>query len=218
MTNVYKHPDKKKTRRRLFEIGIEALETAGWKVERVQGAGKSSLRRIKKEGESKLVSIRTTQDTRIAFPRDKKDERWTTLSEADLVLAVSLDDPDQPSHGQAHLISGEEMRARFDRAYQARKAAGHTIPVGRGVWIPLYQDDAQNPVNRVGAGAGLTNQAIYRAPLEKPRPEVQDEEARSAEAAQTEAARGELTIDEAKRGLAATFGIDPSNVKIVIEA
>ena len=218
MTNIYAHPDKKRIRRRLFEIGIEALEKAGWNVERVQGAGKSSLRRIRKGSETKLVSIRTTQDTWIAFPRDKQDERWTTLSDADLVLAVSVDDAEQPRYAQAHLIGGEEMRARFDRAYQARRSAGHTIPVGRGVWISLYQEEARDPVNRVGAGAGLTNQAIYRTSLDKLGPEVQEEEVKPAEAVQTGATRDDLTISEAKRRLALTLGVEPSSVKIVIEA
>ena len=59
MTNIFGSDKKVQRRDRLFEIGLETLEREGYKVERVQGAGKSSLRRILKGGASKLVSIRT---------------------------------------------------------------------------------------------------------------------------------------------------------------
>ena len=67
MTNIFGQPEKLDLKRELFAIGVKALEDAGWTVERATGSGKSSVRRIKKGGESKLVSIRTTQDRWIAF-------------------------------------------------------------------------------------------------------------------------------------------------------
>jgi hypothetical protein len=76
----------------LFDIGVEALEKEGWKVSRVPGSGKSSLRRITRGTESLDVSIRTTQDTWIAFPRTPDDKSWRTLSDVDAVVAVSVDD------------------------------------------------------------------------------------------------------------------------------
>lgn len=218
MTNVSAHQGKVRIRRRLFEVGLEALKKEGWRVERVQGAGKSSLRRVTKGGESKLVSIRTTQDTWIAFPRDKQDRGWVTLSDADLVMAVSVDDPDEPRYAQAHLIDGDEMRGRFDRAYRARLDAGHSIPLGRGVWVSLYQEETEDPVNRVGAGAGLVHPAVLRVPLDGPAPEADADDAEGFEEAGSEDADDRLTIAEAKRRLALTFGVDPSSVKITIEA
>ena len=219
MPNINANRNVVEKRKRLFEIGIEALEKEGWRVEKVRGAGKSSLRRIRKEGKAKLISIRTTQDTWIAFPRDKHDERWTTLSDVDFVLAVSVDDKEQPQYGQAHLIDGEEMQARFDRAYEARLAAGHAVSLGSGsMWVSLYHNEATDPVNRVGAGAGLTNPVIYRAPLDRTRSEGQDEHDEPTDVVQPGAVDDELTINEAKRRLALTLGIDPSSVKIVIEA
>ena len=218
MTNVYASERKVQTRRRLFDIGIEALKNEGWSIERVPGAGKSSLRRIRKGGETMLVSIRTTQDTWIAFPRDKRDEEWTTLSDADFVLAVSVDDRERPRYGQAHLVEGDEMRSRFDRAYRARQAAGHKIPVGRGVWLSLYQEEAEDPANRVGAGVGLSHPAIYRVPLEGSETERPEEEAEDVRMEGAEGLGEELTIGEAKRRLALTLGVDPSSVKITIEA
>lgn len=218
MTNVSAHEDKVRRRRQLFQVGLEALKKDGWQVERVQGSGKSSLRRITKNGQSKLVTIRTTQDTWIAFPRERDDSDWVTLADADLVMAVSVDDPDEPQYAQAHLIDGDEMRDRFDRAYQARLAAGHSIPTRRGVWVSLYQHEAQDPVNRVGAGAGLSHPAILRVPLDAPGPDEGGEDVEGFEEADSCADEEPLTIAEAKRRLALTFGVDPSSVKITIEA
>lgn len=216
MMNVYGTREKVERRRRLFEIGVEALEKDGWKVERVQGAGKSSLRRITRGGESKLVSIRTTQDTWIAFPRDKKDQKWVTLSDVDAVVAVSVDDADEPRFAQVHMIDGDEMRDRWDRAYEARRVAGRKIRIGRGVWVPLYIQEAPKPVKHVGAGAGLAHPPIARVPLVGPEWPAGAEAAGDADAPPD--ADEALTITEAKRRLALTLGVDESSVRITVEA
>ena len=213
MTDVYGRPGKTELRRKLIATGIRALEKDGWKVERVQGTGKSSVRRITKGAESKLVSIRTTQDTWIAFPRDKTDREWVTLSEVDAVVAISVDDAKEPRFAQVHFVDGHEMRDRFDRSYEARKAAGHKIPIGRGVWVSLYEREAKYPPSRVGAGAGLDHPPIDRVSLsDAAGPED------GKQAASMRGADATLTIGEAKRRLALTLGIDPENVKITIEA
>ena len=165
MTNVFSTPEKALLRTRLFQIGLETLTEQGWKVERVLRLGKPSVRSIRKANESKVVSIRTTQDTWIAFPRKDDDSGWVTLSDVDAVVAVSVDDRENPKYALVHMVTGDEMRERFDRAYKARKAAGHAVPTGRGVWVSLYFPDAEEPVSHVGAGAGLDNPAIARISL-----------------------------------------------------
>jgi hypothetical protein len=215
MTNVYGSKEKVSRKNRLFEIGIEALEKRGYKIERMHGAGKSSLRKITKDGKSKLVSIRTTQDTWIAFPRDKSNKYWVTLSEVDAVVAVSVDDPHDPKFANVHLIDGSEMRSRFDSAYVARLKAGHKIPVGRGVWVSLYTPESNAPPAHVGAGAGLKHPPFATVPLEQSVFAAKDEEV-ADEAVHSDDAP--LTIAEAKRRLALTFGVDPSNIKITVEA
>jgi hypothetical protein len=207
----------------LFQIAVEALQKAGWKVERVQGSGKSSVRRITKGADSKVVSIRTTQDTWIAFPRIEGDKGWRTLDEVDAVVPVSVDDRHNPKFAKVHLIDGEEMRDRFNRAYAARKKAGHTIPIGRGVWVSLYLPEALDPVSHVGAGAGLKFPPIANVPL-SPELVAAAIENDSREVDEPESFRREetdeppLSIAEAKRRLAKTLGVDPANIKISIEA
>lgn len=216
MTNVYGSPEKVAMKTRLLRIAIEVLQRDGWKVEREPRSGKSSVRRITKGGESLLVSIRTTQDTWIAFPRTPGDKSWRTLDDVDAVVPVSVDDRENPRYAKVHLIDGDEVRARFNRAYKARKDAGHKIPVGRGVWVSLYDEEATDPVNRIGAGMGLEFPPIAVVPLSSEQivaVGVDDDE--------DVASRGEeapLSIAEAKRRLALSLGVDPANIKITVEA
>lgn len=211
MTDVYGSEEKVERRSRLFQVGVETLQKGGWTVERVQGNGKASVRRITKGGKSQLVSIRTTQDTWIAFPRTRDDKDWVTLSEVDAVVAVSLDDPHDPKFVKVHMIDGKEMLERFNRAYAARIKAGHRIPVGRGVWVPLYIRETNHP-RYVGAGAGLKYPPIATVPLE---PEAQLELEKKAASGEDETP---LSIAEAKRRLALSLGVDPAGIKITVEA
>jgi len=217
MTNVWTSPEKVDRRGRLFNIAVQTLQREGWTVERIPNSGKSSVRRITKDGKSQVASIRTSQDTWIAFPRNKKDTEWVTLSEVDVVVAVSVDDAASPKFARVHMLDGDEMRARFDRAYSARRAANHSIPRGRGVWLSLYHDEAKSPVQMVGAGAGIAHAPIATVSLD---PDKRGEEAivdgKHPNASGREGKR--LTIAEAKVGLALLLGVDPANIKITVEA
>jgi hypothetical protein len=217
MTNIFQTPEKVSMRNRLFQIGLDALRDQGWQVERIPGLGKSSVRQIEKGGRRRTVSIRTSQNTWIAFPRSKKDTRWETLDDVDLVLAVSVDDPENPTFGQVHMIEASEMRERFDRAYAARRKAGHTIQLGRGLWLSLYHREALEPVNLVGAGAGIANAPVARTPLEE---DPEDSTGLAASKGAINSSRNDelLSIAEAKRRLAITLGVDPSSIKITVEA
>lgn len=210
MTNIYTTPEKLPTRDRLLQIGYQTMEEEGWSLERVPGIGKSSVRRLVRGAESKLVSFKTTQDQWLAFSRTADDRAWSTLQDVDAVVVISVDDCGNPRNANVHFVDKNDLLARFDRAYAARKAAGHTIPVGRGVWISLYDAEKSSPVNLIGAGAGIAFPPIAKVPLAGPREDV-----KSSVAAVTE--EGPLTIPEAKRRLALTFGVDPSAIKISVE-
>jgi hypothetical protein len=227
MGNIWTRPEKAPLRKRLKEIGEEVLRRDGWSVERIPGGGKSSVRRIRKGAVSRTVSIRTTQNTWIAFPRNSADTGWVTLSDVDAVVAVSVDDEHAPKNALVHLIEGDEMRDRFDRAYRARKAAGHSIPIGRGVWVALYDEERETPASFVGAGAGLSHPPIATVPLmagEATRirsvvgtPPSGNPPVNSVSATH-QPEEEPLSLTEAKRRLALTFGVTPENIKIVVEA
>jgi hypothetical protein len=216
MTNVSENAEKVALRAELFQIGVRALEKDGWKVERIARSGKSSVRRITKDKLTKTVSIRTTQDRWIAFPRNATDNGWATLSDVDYVVAVSVDDRDNPRFGQVHMIPGDEMRARFDRARAARKKAGHVMPIGRGIWVSLYESEVNDPVSHVGAGAGLAYPAIARVPLTEEK--AANEGERESQDIEVAPQDGPLTISEAKRRLALSLGVNEADIKITISS
>ncbi len=220
MTDIFGKSNKRSTKTRLFQVALDALEDAGWTVERVAGSGKSSVRRITKGDESKVVSIRTTQDTCIAFPRTEGDKSWRTLDEVDAVVPVSVDDKENPKFAKVHIIDGDEIRARFNRAYKARRSAGHKIPIGRGVWVSLYLPEADNPVSHVGAGAGLEFPPIAIVPLvlEEEAEDATSDDGLEVDSISPPSGEAPLSIAEAKRRLAETFRVDPSSIKIIVEA
>jgi len=214
MANVSATPEKLSIRAHLFRAAETALERDGWKVERIARSGKSSVRRITKGKLQKTASIRTSQDTWIAFPRTPDDRAWATLADVDYVVAASVDNRDNPQFAQVHLIEGDEMRARFDRAYAARKKAGHTLPVGRGIWLSLYEKESQDPVSLVGAGAGLDHPAIARLPLTGNKSDLTSDEPDSQ--LLEGANETSLTIAQAKRRLAMSLGVSEADIKITI--
>lgn len=221
MTNV-STPKKTNLRSRLFQIGQEVLEKDGWEVERVAGLGKGSVRRITRGKETMLVSIRTSQDQYLAFPRTLDDKEWNTLGIVDAVVAVSVNDRESPTTAKVHFLEGDEVRRRFDLGYKARREAGHSLPVGRGMWLPLYLPHAEEPTYQVGGGLGLDFPPIAEVSLSKPdtaRPLPEDGHDLPAEAESVLAEPCQpLTIVEAKRQLAEVFGVSPEQVKITIEA
>jgi hypothetical protein len=223
MTDVSSTPEKVATRRGLFRLGEKALQDQGWTISRVPRGGKSSLRQIIRGTEKKKVSIRTSQDTWIAFPR-RPDGSWVTLDEVDFVVAVSVNDRLSPTEARVHMIPGDEARDRFNRAYAARDKAGHTQPDGRGIWLSLYDRETPGgPVAHVGGGMGIDYKPILVHDLQKDplaadgEPVgVADELASIAPAASGEAA-APLTIPEAKRRLAQTLGVPESAIRITVE-
>jgi ribosomal protein L14 len=223
MTDVSSTPEKVATRRGLFRLGEKALEAQGWAISRVPRGGKSSLRQITRGKETKKVSIRTSQDTWIAFPR-RPDGSWVTLDEVDFVVAVSVNDRLSPTEARVHMIPGEEARDRFNRAYAARDKARHTQPDGRGIWLSLYdRETPDGPVAHVGGGMGIDYKPILVHDLRKHPLAVDGEpvgvagDLASIAPAPSGDAATPLTISEAKRRLAQTLGVPESAIRITVE-
>jgi hypothetical protein len=215
MTNVFATPEKIERRDRLKEIAYETLAARGYVVERIGGAGKSSMRRLRKDGQQIVATIRTTQDRWFAFPRTSDDKGWLTLDNADVVVVVSVDDKENPKFALVHMFDQADIKSRMDRAYKARMDANRSIPVGRGVWVSLYDDENGSP-SFAGAGAGKASPPIAKVPLKKGElgavPDAPDAPNSPQSGLQP------LTINEAKQRLAITFGVDPSHIKITVEA
>jgi hypothetical protein len=215
-------PDKGTTRAHLFQIAVRALEHQGWKVERIARCGKSSVRRILKGKLTKTVTIRTSQDTWIAFTRNMADNQWVTLDEVDYVLAASVYPEGDPQFAEVYMIEGDEMRERFNRAYEARKRAGYVIEGGTGFWLSLYDRETDRPVTLVGAGAVLGRDPIAREPLNGEAPEKIERNSptpnEEPDRVDVEVEEGPITITEAKRRLAASLGVNEADIRITISS
>lgn len=223
MTNVSATVERIATRRGLFALAEKALIAEGWTIHRVARGGKASLREIRRGDVTARVSIRTSQDTWIAFPPKSGGNGWVTLDDVDYVIAASVNDQLNPTEARVHMVPGDEVRDRFNRAYAARKAAGYTLPEGRGVWVSLYEKEANDPVTLVGAGMGLVHKPLITCNLthlllqsEGTDGDVADEaEDVSLPAISTTSVP--ITIAEAKRQLAASLGVPESAIRITIE-
>jgi hypothetical protein len=155
MTNVYATPEKAQIRRGLLHFGLETLRAEGYAVSRSAGHGARQVYEARKGDEVLLVAVRTSQDTWFAFPRLMDDSGWLTLDDVDWVVVASVDTPHEPSEARVHWLPAADVRARFETAYRARLAAGNVVPLGRGLWLSLYDQNAPSPVSHVGGGFGL---------------------------------------------------------------
>jgi hypothetical protein len=222
MTDVLKTEEKKVIRRALIAAAFSALNLEGWKVESAKGEIRGRVRRITKNGQSKLAAIRTSQDHWIAFPRTEDDSKWLTLSSVDVVIAAVVDDPTNPQSARVHMFDARDLERRFDRTLEARRKEGHQIQLGRGLWLPVYEQHGDHQVYFVGGGIGVDSPAIATVSLSdasirkgstpppfdgsvKPAPTDNDDDGES------------LTIAQAKPRLARMYGVDPANIKIIIE-
>jgi len=214
MGNIFKSQEKRDRKKRLFEIGVQTLERDGWNVERATGMGKASVRKLSKGSQKLLVSIRTSQDTWIAFPPKPRGKGWITLDDVNVVLAVSVDNREAPKSALVHWLDAKELRTRFDRAAKANDN-GSKLGSRGPFWIPLYNKDDGTP-QYAGGGAGLENEPIARVPLN---------ESSESRANGTSNGRGtaaeelkSLTIPTAKRLLSISLGVPESSIKISVEA
>ena len=127
-------------------------------------------------------------------------------------MAASVDDRDDPKFAKIHIIPAAEMVVRFDRAREKKLEVGHVIPHRRGVWLSLYHQEAQEPVNLVGAGAGLAFPAIATVPLG----EDHGTSPAPVATASLPAVHDRFTIADAKKRLAAFYDVPEDAITITI--
>lgn len=222
MTNVYATPEKAQIRRALLHFGLETLRSRGYSVRRAPSHGPQQVYEASNENETLLVALRTSQDTWFAFPRLADDSGWLTLDDVDRVLVASIDTPHQPSEVRVHWMPAGEVRARFDQAYRARLAAGNVVPLGRGLWLSLYDRNAPSPVSHVGGGFGLDYPPIATRRLdqvleETPAPGEALANENEPEELGDEAEMGSFDLLDAKRRIAEALGVPLESVRITVE-
>ena len=204
-------------------------EQVGYTLKRLPGRGMSNIWNLTKGSQTKIASMRTTQDRYIAYPPLDNGQRWKTLDDVELVLVAAVDDKEDPHKVEVYLFDADEVRQRFRQSYAARVDAGQSVKNNFGMWLNLDNDQRGVPASE---GSGLAEKqkpiAVFsiddlieealasRASVFEPEPDGEQELAESNVAASK--AEPPLTIAEAKRRLAQTLGVDPSCIKISVEA
>jgi hypothetical protein len=123
-----------------------------------------------------------------------------------------VDDPHNPIFAKIHMLDGDEMRDRFNRAHAARKTRRtQDSHWSRCVGIALYSGGERSRQSCRGR-RGSQDPPIATIPLKDDAPPAVEEAAGVENNFET------LSITEAKRRLATTLGVKPENIKITVDA
>jgi hypothetical protein len=212
----------------MVQAAKRGAEAQGYTLDRVPGRGLSNVWTITKNGKSQRASIRTTRDRWFAFPPLDKGKKWKTLDDVDIVIVAAVDDRHDPENVEVYIFPATEVRKRFDAAFAARTGAGQTVRINFGMWVRLDQD-ARNIPASVGSGIIDKYKAVAVFPIVNLLADSGVDDASALETTDVGTAEvgtaidafdndPPLTISEAKRRLALTFGVEPANIKIKVEA
>lgn len=200
------------TTKMLRGAAVTALMKRGYEVESFTGRGRppGTFLKLTKGGKESICTVRSTRDRWIAFHR-REDGGWDTLDKADFVAIAAVDDRQTPTKMEIYLLEQAPVMKAFDAAFEARTNAGHIIKENTP-WVGL---DAPKNQSVTAVGSGLADQALWCEVID-PASEV----AREEMVAEPEAPKAEkpvtLTIAEAKKGLAAHYGVATDSIEIII--
>jgi hypothetical protein len=197
----------------LRDAGLSVLRGRYADVAPVTGQGIQEGTRVTfYEGTKKLVcAIKVTTGGRISFAR--KGATWGTLDHVDRVLYVRPITGDA-SRYEALMLPQESMKAAFDQNHK------HAVKIGIDhlpAWLNADHEDGDRFV-----GSGFGKHALWKEVGEFS-PTLEASLGKSSGMKLTTAITGasaphKLTIEEAKSGIAASLGISPDKIEIVIRA
>lgn len=193
----------------LRDCARSALKAAGYHVAKAPGVGRAAIWILKKNGQEQIASIRTTQDRWIAFPRISPG--WKTLDDVEVVVVAAVDDRDDPRGAEVYLLPADEVRKRFDAAYEARTGAGLKVKENFGMWVGLDHDGRGIPGS---AGSGIVDDFPPVATTPLPEKGL----ATPAAVKPVAPSSGQETISDvladARRRIARIAGVAETNVKL----
>lgn len=231
MTMNFKKLPTSQQGRTIIAAAKRGAEQAGYTVHRARNTAGAQIVELEKDGKRQRAAIRTTKDRWIAFV-PLGGGTWKTLDDVDVVLVAALADREDGSEIDVHLFPADDVRRRFDSAFDARVAAGHQLKTGWGMWVALDRD-VRDLAYSVGSGladdypliariavdqlvdAGKGEPAgsedpVQDMPIERPRA--------SAELAQTVRIDDQMTIAEvltaAREQIGKLAGVSPQSVKL----
>lgn len=150
----------------MVSAALEGAKQQGYSLKRQPGRGLSNTYEMAKGGKVQVASVRTTRDRYIAFPPLESGKRWKTLDDAELVLVSAVDDPANPQNVDVYLFPAAEVRKRFNEAYAARIANGHTVRDNYGMWVMLDKGDSQ-VISQIGHSLALDYPRIAHFTLDE---------------------------------------------------
>lgn len=186
----------------LREIGRRVLEERFGALEPVSGQGIQGGTRFQLSDDGRIktcaVKVVTKDHGRIHFPR-AQDGGWVTLRDADLVLYVRRL-PGRADQYEAQMYAQADLLDAFDRNWAHAGTAGIAhLPA----WLSPEQENGDRFV-----GSGYGDKAMWKVsgPLKGESTSKGQEEVQP------------LTIQQAKRGIAAYLKISPEAIEITIRA
>ncbi len=190
---------------KLRDFSLKALQRRFEKVIpiRRQGAKEGTLYELWKGGNKSVCAVKATSGGRISFPR--KHDKWTPLYMTDFVIYARLS-PKDANQIEVQFHSNSVIQEAFDTNLHHARGIGQDH-------LPVWLDADHEPGDRfVGSGFGKSALWVEFGMFggDDPKPatlsSVPIDETRK------------LTIDEAKRGIAASLGISPECVEIHVRA
>jgi hypothetical protein len=164
----------------------------------------------KKNGQNIRVGIKTAADRWVGVPRQPNGE-WGLLSSVDLVFVVTVDVFQAPSEVEIYEFDPAAIIEKAKKVYATAAANGQT-----GLqWIPLDHHDGRSSTSMSAGPLGQVGKKIVVQKIEW----IGDAVSASEEVANADevfSSVGGLTITEAKRRLALTFGVTPDAIDITI--
>lgn len=138
-------------------MATEALARHGYEVqEPVKGTGGARLKATR-DGETRLVLVRTSTDRWVGWMRDAKGQ-LKGLEEADLVVVAALDNPANPAAVEVLAFAPDVVLEAFEANIAARKAHGGGLSVTSPVFVCLDETRKEKPAS---TGSNLKIQAIW---------------------------------------------------------
>lgn len=177
---------------------LKGAERAGYSLKRQPGRGLSNTYEMTKDGETKIASVRTTQDRWIAFPPLEEGTRWKTLDDVELVLVSAVDDSVNPQNVDVYLFPADDVRRRFNASYAARIKEGHVVRDDYGMWVPLDKGDDQ-VAGQVGHSLAVDYPPIAHFTID----ELEDEEVNRSDSRD-----GDAPMDQGAVGRSANVQLD----------
>jgi hypothetical protein len=189
-------------------VGRQLLADRYGELEPISGQGvQSGIRFAISEGGERLIcaiKVAAGEDVhRIHFPRNASDGTWSTLKDVDRVLYLRRR-PDRRDKYEAQMHSQAVLLEAFDKNY------AHTASVGMGHLPAWLSPDVEEGDRFVGSGYGT--KALWKATGR-----LHDSDGVKPAVATAPEVRP-LTIQEAKDGIAASLGIAPEAIEIIIRA